>query len=168
MDRIAQSWWNLEKPFSHIFQKFEQDLEIPHRSWQTNGNLPRGWATATFGRHVQNTRRSRYARNVRRLAERSWSEQKLTSVVGTPQKPRLTATDDGPESRAVPEVREHENENEENNEDDSENEKPPNKPDDDDRNMQELRSLTQLQRQARDEERETPRNTREMCVRRNG
>ena len=77
-----------------------------------------------------------YARSVRRLAEHSWSEENLRSVVETPQKPRSTATDDTADLRAVPEVREHDNENEEKNEDDSENEKPPDKPEDDDHDMQ--------------------------------
>ena len=77
-----------------------------------------------------------YARSVRHLAEHSWSEENLRSVVETPQKPRSTATDDAADLRAVPEVREHDNENEEKNEDDSENEKPPDKPEDDDHDMQ--------------------------------
>ena len=40
VDRTAESWWNLEKLFLHIFQNLERDLEIPHRSLQTDGNLP--------------------------------------------------------------------------------------------------------------------------------
>ena len=77
-----------------------------------------------------------YARSVRRLAEHNWSEENLRSVVETPQKPRSTATDDTADLRAVPEVREHDNENEEKNEDDVDNEKPPDKPEEDDHDMQ--------------------------------
>ena len=77
-----------------------------------------------------------HARSVRRLAEHSWSEENLRSVVETPQKPGSTATDVAADLRAVPEVREHDNKNVEKNEDDSENEKPPDKPENDDNNMQ--------------------------------
>ena len=45
-----------------------------------------------------------YARSVRRLAEDSWSDEALRSVVETPQKPRSTATDDTADIRTVPEV----------------------------------------------------------------
>ena len=83
-----------------------------------------------------------YARSVRRLAEDSWSEENLRSVVETPQKPRSTGTDDTADLRAVPEVHEHDNENEEKNEDDSENEKPPDEPEDDDHDM-EVEMLTE-------------------------
>ena len=65
-----------------------------------------------------------YARSVRRLAEHSWSEENLRSVVETPQKPRSTATDDTADLRAVPEVREHDNENGEKNVDEREREAP--------------------------------------------
>ena len=41
-----------------------------------------------------------YARCVRRLAEHSWSEEHLRSVVEIPQKPRSTATDDTAEKYA--------------------------------------------------------------------
>ena len=47
VDRIAESWLIFEKLFSHFFQKLDRDLEVPHRSWQTDGNLPCGWARAT-------------------------------------------------------------------------------------------------------------------------
>ena len=106
-----------------------------------------------------------YARSVRRFAEHSWSEENLRSVVETPQKPRSTASDDTADLRAVPEVRENDNENEEKKEDDSEN------------TSQKttimtcrgrcLRSLTLLQRRARDEERSAQKHKR-MCLRRNG
>ena len=46
-DRIEENWWSLEKQFLHIFQRLERDLEIPHRSWQTDGNLACGWTRAT-------------------------------------------------------------------------------------------------------------------------
>ena len=77
-----------------------------------------------------------YARSVRRLAEDSWSNEALRSVVETPQKPRSTATDDTGDIRTVPKVRDHDNEKEEKNKDDCENEKPPDKPEDDDHDMQ--------------------------------
>ena len=48
-----------------------------------------------------------YARNVRRRAEHSWSEENLKSVIETQQKPRSTTTDDAADPRAVAEV--HEN-----------------------------------------------------------
>ena len=35
-DRIEANWWSLEKQFLHT--KLARDLEIPHRSWQTDGN----------------------------------------------------------------------------------------------------------------------------------
>ena len=106
-----------------------------------------------------------YARSVRRLAEHSWSEENHRSNVETPQMPRSTATDDTADLRAVPEVRENDNENEGKNEDESENGKP--------QTSQRttimtcrgrcLRSLTQLQRRARDEERSAQKHKRE-CV----
>ena len=46
-DRIEENWWSSEKQFLHIFQRLERDLEIPHRSWQTDGNLVCGWERAT-------------------------------------------------------------------------------------------------------------------------
>ena len=46
-DRIEENWWSLEKQFLHTFLRSERDLEIPHRSWQTDGNLACGWERAT-------------------------------------------------------------------------------------------------------------------------
>ena len=46
-NRIEENWWSLGKQFLHIFQRLERDLEIPHRSWQTDGNLACGWTRAT-------------------------------------------------------------------------------------------------------------------------
>ena len=137
-DRIEENWWGLEKQFLHIFQRLERDLEIPHRSWQTDGNLACGWERATsrtstlFGTGDGVA----YARSVRRLAENSWSEENLKSVIETPQKPRSTTTDDAADSRAVPEVHEHENQDEEANDNDVEDEESPDKPDDEDHDME--------------------------------
>ena len=77
-----------------------------------------------------------YARSVRRLAEHSWSEENLRSVVETPQNPRSMTTDDTDDSRAVPEVHEQESQNEEANENDDESGETPDKPEDDDQDMQ--------------------------------
>ena len=77
-----------------------------------------------------------YARSLRRLAEHSWSEEHLRSVVETRQKSRSTATDDASDLRVVPEVHEHDNEKEEKNEDGNENEQHLDKPEDDDHDMQ--------------------------------
>ena len=116
----------------------ERDLEIPHRSWQTDGNLPCGWARATSRTNTlfEQTTESYMLEVYDILQNTAGQKENLRSVVETPQKPRSTATDDAADLRAVPEVREHDNENEEKNEDDSENEKPPDKPEDDDHDMQ--------------------------------
>ena len=120
-DRIEENWWSLETQFLHIFQKLERDLEIPHRSWQTDGNLVCGWERATS--------RTSYARSVRRLAGTG-------GLIETPQKPRSTTTDDAADPRAVPEVHEHENQDEETNENDGEDEESPDKPDSEDHDME--------------------------------
>ena len=90
-------------------------LEIPHRSWQTGGNLVCGWERATSpDEHLVRTDDGVvYARSVRRLAENSWSEENFKSVIETPQNPRSTTTHDAADHRAVPEVHEHENQDEE-------------------------------------------------------
>ena len=75
-----------------------------------------------------------YARSVRRLAEHSWSEENLRSVVETPQNPRSMTTDDASDLRAVPEAHEQESPNEEANE--NGNGETPDKPEDDDHDMQ--------------------------------
>ena len=75
------------------------------------------------------------ARSVRRLAEQSWSEENLKSVIETAQKPRTT-TDDAADPRQVPEVHEHENQDEEVNDNDGEDEEAPDKPDDEDHDME--------------------------------
>ena len=77
-----------------------------------------------------------YAPSVRRLAENSWSEENLKSVVETPQKPRSMTKDDATDPRAVPEVHEQENPNEEANENDDESGETPDKPDDEDHEME--------------------------------
>ena len=77
-----------------------------------------------------------YARSVRRLAENSWSEENLKSIIETPQKPRSTTTDDATDPRAVPELHEHENQDEEANENDGEDEESPDKPDGEDHDME--------------------------------
>ena len=107
----------------HIFQRSEKDLEIPHRSWQTDGNLRTNDGVV-------------YARSVRRLAKNSWSEENLKSIIETPQKPRSTTTDDATDPRAVPELHEHENQDEEANENDGEDEESPDKPDGEDHDME--------------------------------
>ena len=114
-DCIEENWWSLEKQFLHTFQRLERDLEIPHRSWQTEGNLeiPAGQERP------------------------SWSEENLKSVIETPQKKTSTTTDDAADPRAVPEVHEHENQDEEANDDDGEDEESPDKPDDEDHAMEE-------------------------------
>ena len=76
-----------------------------------------------------------YARS-RRLAENSWSEENLTAVVETPQKPRSMTTDDATDPRVVPEVHEQENPNEEVNENNDEYEETPDKPDNEDHEME--------------------------------
>ena len=122
-ERIEENWWSLEKQFLHIFQRSEKDLEIPHRSWQTDGNLRTNDGVV-------------HARSVRRLAENSWSEENLKSVIETPQKPRSTTTDDATDHRAVPELHEHEKQDEEANENDGEDEESPDKPDGEDHDME--------------------------------
>ena len=78
-----------------------------------------------------------YARSVRRLAENNWSEENLKAVIETKQKPRSMTTDDAADPRALPGVREHENQNEEANENDDEDGETPDKPDDEDHDMEE-------------------------------
>ena len=78
-----------------------------------------------------------YARSVRRLAENSWSEEHIKSVIETPQKPRSTTTDDAADLRAIPEVHEHEDQDEEANENDGDGEESPDKPDGEDHDMEE-------------------------------
>ena len=77
-----------------------------------------------------------YARSVRRLAEHSWSEENLRSVVETPQNPRSMTTDDAADPRAVPEAHDQESPNEDVNENDDESGETPDKPEDDDHDMQ--------------------------------
>ena len=77
-----------------------------------------------------------YARSVRRLAEHSWSEENLRSVVETPQNPRSMTTDDSSYARVVPEAHEQESPNEEANENHDESGETPDKPEDDDHDMQ--------------------------------
>ena len=77
-----------------------------------------------------------YARSARRLAENSWSEESLKTVVETPQKPRSMTTDDGADPRVVPEAHEQESANEEANENDYESGDTPDKPDDEDHEME--------------------------------
>ena len=137
-DRIEENWWSLEKEFLHIFQRLEKDLEIPHRSWQKRWKFG-VWLGKSDLRDEHLVRTDdgvACARSVRRIAEDSWSDEALRSVVETAQKPRSTATDDTADIRTIPEVRDHDNENEEKNKDDCENEKPPDKPKDDDQDMQ--------------------------------
>ena len=59
------------------------------------------------------------------VAEHSWSEENLKSVIETPQKPRSMATSDAADLRAVPEVHEHEHQDEERNDNEDEDEKTP-------------------------------------------
>ena len=65
-----------------------------------------------------------------RLAEHSWSEENLRSVVETPQNPRSMTTDDAADLRAVPEAHKQESPNEEANENDDESGETPEKPED--------------------------------------
>ena len=127
-DRIEENWWSLEKQFLHTLQRSERDLEIPHRSWQTDGNLACGWERAT-------SQTSTLSERTMEL-ENSWSEENLKSVIETPQKPRSTTTDDTADPRAVPEVHEHENQDEEANDNDGEDEESLDKPDDEDHDME--------------------------------
>ena len=39
-----------------IFLRWEKDLGLPHRSWPTGGNPPRGWAKATSQRNIWSER----------------------------------------------------------------------------------------------------------------
>ena len=135
-----------EKLFLHIFQKLERDLAIPHRSWQTDGNLPCGWARAiSQTKHLVRTDDGvEDARSVRRLAEHSWSEENLRSVVETPRNPRSMTTDDASDPRVVPEAHEKQSPNEEANENDDESGETPDKPEDDDHDMQGGGMLTEL------------------------
>ena len=136
-DRIEDNWWRLEKQFLHIFQRSERDLEIQHQSWQTDGNLACGWESDLADEHIVRTDDGVvYARSVRRLAEKSWSEGNLKAVIETPQKPRSMTTDDAADPRAVPEVHEHENQNDEANENDDEDGEIPDKLDDEDHDME--------------------------------
>ena len=107
-----------------------------------------------------------YARSVRRLAENSWSEEDIKSVIETPQKPRSTTTDDAADLRAIPEVHEHEDQDEEANENDGDGEESPDKPDGEDHDMEgetlpEPGTNCDVELEPR---REAHRNTRE-CVR---
>ena len=140
-DRIEENWWSLEKQFLHIFQRSERDLEIPHRSladrWKSGVWL--GKSDLTDEHLVRTNDGVVYARSVRRLAENSWSEENLKSVIETPQKPRSMTTDDAADPRAVPEVHEHENQDEEANENDGEDEESPDKPDGEDHDRRRFR-----------------------------
>ena len=134
VDRIVESWWNLEKLFLHIFLKLEWDLEFPHRSWQTDGNLPCGWARATSRTNTLFEQTTELC-TLEVYDDLPSSEENLRSVVETPQKARPTATDEAAGLRihpTVPEVHEDDNENEEKNENDNKNEEPTDKPEDDD------------------------------------
>ena len=138
-DRIVENWWNLEKQFSHIFQKLERDLETQHQNWQTDGNLACGLGKSdlTDEHFVRTDDGVVYARNVRRLAENSWSEENLKAVVETPQKPRSMTTDDALDPRVVPEIHEQLSPNEEANENIEESGETPDKPEDMDHEMEE-------------------------------
>ena len=137
VDHFAESWLNLEKLLSHIFS------EVGKGSANPAPKLVDGWKFVVWLGKSDLTDEHRlrlddgivYARSGQPLAEHSWSEENLRSVVETPQKLRSTATDGAADIRAVPEVSEHDHENEEKNEDDTENEKPPDKPEDDDHDM---------------------------------
>ena len=104
------------------------------------------------------------------LQNTAGQKKNLRSVVESTQKPKSTATDDTADLRAVPEVREHDNENEEKNEDDSENEKLPDKPEDDDHDMQQEMltepDITTTMSSGRGEK--SPRNTRERVYEETG
>ena len=81
-DRTVENWWSLERQFLHIFQRSERDLEIQHRSWQTDGNLVwLGKSDLTDEHSVRRDDGVVYARSVRRLAENSWTEENLKAVV---------------------------------------------------------------------------------------
>ena len=114
----------------YIFQRLERCLEIPHQSWQTGVWL--GKSDLTDEHLVRRDDGVVCARIVRRLAENSWSEENLKSVIETPQKPRSTTTDVAADPPATPEVHEHENQDEEANDNDGEDEESPDKPDDED------------------------------------
>ena len=138
VDRTAKSWWNLGETFlAHL-------PEVVKGSGNPTPKLADRWKCAVWlgksdltDEHlVRKDDGVVYARSVRRLAEHSWSEENLRSVVETPQKPRSTATEGASDLRVVPGVHEHDTEAEEKNEDDNENEKLPDKPEEDDHDMQ--------------------------------
>ena len=108
--RVEENWWSWAKQFLHIFQRLERDLETPHRTWPTDGQsgVWLGTSDLTDEHFARTDDGVVYARNVRRRAEHSWSEENLKSVIETPRKPRSTTTDDAADPRAVTEVHEHE------------------------------------------------------------
>ena len=123
-DRIEENWWSLAKQFLHIFRRLERDLDVPHRSWQTDGKLACGWERATSQTNA--------------LSERTMEPcmREIYDNSQSPQKPLSTTTDGAADLRAVPEIHEHDNQDEEANEKDGENEESPNKPHGEDHDME--------------------------------
>ena len=84
-DHIEEKWWSLEKQFSHIFQRWERDLENPAPKladrWKSGVWL--GKSDLTDEHLVRTDDGVVYARSVRRLAENSWSEENLKAVIET-------------------------------------------------------------------------------------
>ena len=137
-DRIEENWWSLEKQFLHTFQRSEEGSgnPAPKLADRWKSGLWLGKSDLTDEHLVRTDDGVVCARSVRRLAENSWSEENLKSVIETPQKPRSTTTDDTADLRAVPEVHEHEKQDEEANDNDGEDEESLDKPDDEDHDME--------------------------------
>ena len=133
-----ENWWNLEKQFSHIFQKLERDLETQHQNWQTDGNLACGWErvtsqTSTLSEQtMESCMREVYDDSQKTAGQRRTSKQ----LWRPPQKPRSMTTDDALDPRVVPEAHEQENPNEEANENNEESGETPDKPEDMDHEME--------------------------------
>ena len=102
--RTEESCWNSVNLCLLTFQRWEEDLGIPHSSCLTGGNPPCGWARATSRTSIWSelTKGVAYARSVRRLAEHSWSEENLRAVVETQQKWKSTTVDIPPAAPEVP------------------------------------------------------------------
>ena len=171
-DRIVENWWNLEKQFSHIFQKLERDLETQHQNWQTDGNLACGWERVTSQTSTLSERTMESCmREVYDDSQKTAGQKRnLKAVVETPQKPRSMTTDDALDPRVVPEAHEQENPNEEANENNEESGETPDKPEDMDHEM-EGETLPEPDHSSDIElkpKRETHRNTRERVREKDG
>ena len=136
-DRIEENWWSSAKQFLHIFQK-DRDLEIPHRSWQTDGNPACGWARATSRTSTLSEQTTKLCmRQVYDDSQITAGQKRTSSQSPRPyrsrgrRQPMMQQT-----PRAVPEAHEQENQDEEANDNDGEDKESPDKPDGEDHDME--------------------------------